>query len=284
VKLISYKLRDRASYGIVTDQGVIDAARHLGERYPTLRAALAGDALSELKKLAGSGEVNHKLADVTLLPVIPDPEKILCVGINYAAHVKETGREMPTKVMIFTRFANTQVGHNQPMLKPKVSDRYDFEGELAVVIGKRGRYIEEKDALSYVAGYSCYNDGSIRDWQRHTTQFTPGKNFPGTGAFGPWLVTADEIPDPSKLTLTTRLNGQVMQQSGTDDLIFSVPHCIAYCSSFTYLEPGDVIITGTPGGVGNYREPPIYMKAGDKIEVDITRIGTLVNPIADEKV
>ncbi|MEJ0068718.1 MAG: fumarylacetoacetate hydrolase family protein [Pseudomonadota bacterium] len=284
MKLISFKARDRASYGIVTDQGVIDAGRRLGERYPTLRAALAGNALAEITKLAGAGDIDHKLADITYLPVITDPEKILCVGINYAAHVKETGREMPTKVMIFTRFANTQVGHNQPMLRPKVSDRYDFEGELAVVIGKRGRYVEEKDALSYVAGYSCYNDGSIRDWQRHTTQFTPGKNFPGTGAFGPWLVTADEIPDPSKLTLTTRLNGTVMQQSGTDDLIFSVPHCISYCSSFTYLEPGDVIITGTPGGVGNYRQPPIYMKAGDKIEVDITSIGTLVNPIADEKV
>jgi len=284
MKLTSYRVGDRASYGIVTGEGVIDAARHLGDRYPTLRAALAGNALPELKKLVASGEINHKLADIAFLPVIPDPEKILCVGINYAAHVKETGREMPTKVMIFTRFANTQVGHNQPMLKPKVSDRYDFEGELAVIIGKRGRYISEADALSHVAGYSCYNDGSIRDWQRHTTQFTPGKNFPGTGAFGPWLVTPDEIPDPSKLTLTTRLNGTVMQQSGTDDLIFSVPHCIAYCSSFTYLEPGDVIITGTPGGVGNYREPPIFMKPGDKIEVDITSIGTLVNSIADEKV
>jgi len=283
MKLTSYRVRDRASYGIVTGEGVIDAARHLGERYPTLRAALAGNALPELKKLAGSGEINHKLADISFLPVIPDPEKILCVGINYAAHVKETGREMPTKVMIFTRFANTQVGHNQPMLKPKVSDRYDFEGELAVIIGKRGRYVSEQDALGHVAGYACYNDGSIRDWQRHTTQFTPGKNFPGTGAFGPWLVTADEIPDPSKLTLTTRLNGTVMQQSGTDDLIFSVQHCIAYCSSFTYLEPGDVIITGTPGGVGNYREPPIFMKPGDKIEVDITGIGTLVNTIAEEQ-
>jgi 2-keto-4-pentenoate hydratase/2-oxohepta-3-ene-1,7-dioic acid hydratase in catechol pathway len=284
MKLTSYRVRDRASYGIVTGEGVIDAGRHLGERYPTLRAALAGNALPELKKLAGSGEINHKLADISFLPVIPDPEKILCVGINYAAHVKETGREMPTKVMIFTRFANTQVGHNQPMLKPKVSDRYDFEGELAVIIGKHGRYVSEQGALGYVAGYACYNDGSIRDWQRHTTQFTPGKNFPGTGAFGPWMVTTDEIPDPSTLTLTTRLNGKVMQQSGTDDLIFSVQHCIAYCSSFTYLEPGDVIITGTPGGVGNYREPPIFMKAGDKIEVDITGIGTLVNPIADEKV
>jgi 2-keto-4-pentenoate hydratase/2-oxohepta-3-ene-1,7-dioic acid hydratase in catechol pathway len=284
MKLTSYRVRDRASYGIVTDEGVIDAGRHLGERYPTLRAALAGNALPELKKLAGSGEINHKFGDISFLPVIPDPEKILCVGINYAAHVKETGREMPTKVMIFTRFANTQVGHNQSMLKPKVSDRYDFEGELAVIIGKRGRYISEQDALGHVAGYSCYNDGSIRDWQRHTTQFTPGKNFPGTGAFGPWLVTTDEIPDPSKLTLTTRLNGKVMQQSGTDDLIFSVQHCISYCSSFTYLEPGDASITGTPGGVGNYREPPIFMKSGDKIEVDITAIGTLVNSIADEKV
>lgn len=282
MKLSSFSIGDRASYGIVTQQGVIDAGRRLGARFATLRAALAGGALPELATLARAGEIDHKLAEITYLPVIPDPEKILCVGINYASHVKETGREMPTKPMIFTRFANTQVGHNQPMLKPKVSERYDFEGELAVIIGTRGRYIAEADALKHVAGYACYNDGSIRDWQRHTTQFTPGKNFPGTGGFGPWMVTADEIPDPSKLKLATRLNGVVMQEAPTDDLIFTIPNLIAYCSSFTYLEPGDVIITGTPGGVGNFREPPVFMKAGDKIEVEISGIGTLSNPIANE--
>ena len=209
---------------------------------------------------------------------------IFCIGRNYAAHAAELGNPVEAEPLVFLKPTSALLDESAPIALPEYSGDVHHECELVVLIGRGGDDIPPEQALSHVAGYSCYNDGSIRDWQRHTTQFTPGKNFPGTGAFGPWLVTADEIPDPSKLTLTTRLNGTVMQQSGTDDLIFSVPHCIAYCSSFTYLEPGDVIITGTPGGVGNYREPPIFMKPGDKIEVDITSIGTLVNSIADEKV
>ena len=184
--------------------------------------------------------------------------------------------------MIFARYPDSQVGHGQPMLRPRESVQLDFEGELAVVIGKVARRVPAARALDYVAGYSCYNDGSIRDWQRHTSQFTPGKTFPGTGGFGPWLVTTDEIPDPAKLTYETRLNGQVMQKAPLSDLVFDVPALVAYCSIFTTLNPGDVIVTGTTGGVGAFRKPPLWMKPGDVVEVEISGIGTLRNTIADE--
>ena len=165
----------------------------------------------------------------------------------------------------------------------KVSSHFDYEGELAVIIGKPGRYIAKADALKHIAGYACYNDGSIRDWQMHTHQFIPGKNFPQSGSYGPWMVTADEIADPSKLTLITRLNGQELQRTGTDLMIFPIPELIEYISGFTTLNPGDVIATGTPGGVGFKRKPPLYMKAGDVVEVDISSVGVLRNPIVDEK-
>jgi 2-keto-4-pentenoate hydratase/2-oxohepta-3-ene-1,7-dioic acid hydratase in catechol pathway len=218
-------------------------------------------------------------ADVTVLPPITDPSKILCVGLNYAKHQAETGRPDVEHPTIFTRFADSQVGHLQPMIKPDQSARFDYEAELAVVIGQGGRFISEDDALSHVAGYACYNDGSIRDWQRHTSQFTPGKNFPGTGAFGPYLVTPDEVGDYRKLPIESRLNGEVMQKATLADLIFPIPRLLSYISEFTALSSGDVIVTGTPGGVGDRREPPVYMVPGDVIEVDIGIVGTLVNPI-----
>jgi len=218
-------------------------------------------------------------ADVTFLPPITDPSKILCVGLNYAKHQAETGRPDVDHPTIFTRFADSQVGHLQPMIKPDQSVRFDYEAELAVVIGQGGRFISEDDALSHVAGYACYNDGSIRDWQRHTSQFTPGKNFPGTGAFGPYLVTPDEVGDYRKLPIESRLNGEVMQKATLADLIFPIPRLLSYISEFTALSSGDVIVTGTPGGVGDRREPPVYMVPGDVIEVDIGIVGTLVNPI-----
>ncbi len=180
------------------------------------------------------------------------------------------------------RLTSTQVGHLQPIIRPNASDHLDFEGELAVIIGKPGRHIAKENALHHVAGYSIYNDASVRDWQRHTTQYTPGKNFPSTGGFGPWMVTTDEIPDPTKLRLTTRLNGDLVQNSGLDDFRFSIPEIIAYLSTFTQLLPGDVIITGTPKGVGAGRTPPLWMKPGDRVEVEITSIGKLVNPVAQE--
>jgi len=174
------------------------------------------------------------------------------------------------------------VGHKRAIIRPRVSDKLDYEGELAVIIGRDGRHIAEADAFAHVAGYSCFNEGSVRDWQRHALQFTPGKNFPATGGFGPWLVTTDDIADLRAATITTRLNDVVMQNATLGDMIFSVPQLIAYISTFTPLAPGDVICTGTPGGVGAKRNPPVFMKPGDVVEVEIAGIGTLINTIADE--
>lgn len=283
MKLASFEKDGVPSYGVVVDDMIFDAGSLLRPKAPDLRSVLARDLVAELAGTAAAAP-SWPLDEVTLLPVIPDPDKILCIGINYLTHIKETGRPIPAHPMIFVRFAESQVGAGQPMVRPHESEQFDFEGELAVVIGKSGRRIAAADAFGHVAGYACYNDGSIRDWQRHTTQFTPGKNFPATGAFGPWMVTPDEIPDPSTLTLTTRLNGIEVQRAPVSDLVFDVPTLIAYCSNFTTLRPGDVIITGTTGGVGAYREPPLWMKDGDVVEVEIDGIGVLRNPIVDEAI
>jgi 2-keto-4-pentenoate hydratase/2-oxohepta-3-ene-1,7-dioic acid hydratase in catechol pathway len=253
-----------------------------GSRYVSLRAALAADALSEIEDHVAGRAVDLRLEDVETLPVIPDPAKIPCVALNYETHRTETGREKSKYPALFLRFADTQVGNGRALWKPRASDQLDYEGELAVVIGRRARRVPVAEALRYIAGYACYNDASVRDWQRHTHQFTPGKNFPRTGALGPWMVTADAIPDPSRLTLVTRLNGQEMQRATTDQMIFSVPELIAYISEFTELGPGDVIATGTPGGVGFLRNPPVFMRPGDVVEVEISEIGILRNPIEAE--
>lgn len=284
MKLISFRTSGYDSYGVVTENGIVDAAPVAHELGATLREALERGSLDALADYAASTSDRLAWRDVEFLPVIPEPRKILCVGINYLSHVKETGRDMPDKPMLFVRFAESQTAHEGPIVRPLASERLDFEGELAVVIGKHARHVKAADAFDVVAGYSCYNDGSIRDWQRHTSQFTPGKNFPCTGGFGPWLVTADEVGDPSQLSLTTRLNDEIMQQATTDDLIFPVPQLIEYCSTFCALSPGDVIITGTTGGVGAFRNPPLWMKAGDVVEIEISRIGTLRNIVVDEVV
>ena len=213
---------------------------------------------------------------------IARPHQILCIGLNYENHRKETGRDEVANPTVFGRFANSQTGHLSSIVRPKVSTDLDYEGELALVIGKGGRYIQRKDAWGHIAGYACYNEGSVRDYQRHTHQFTPGKNFPNTGAFGPWMVTPDEAGDLGPLRLQTRLNGQVVQDTTISQMIFDIPRQIEYCSAFTRLEPGDVIVTGTPGGVGSRRTPPLWMKPGDVVEVEIDRIGLLRNSVADE--
>jgi len=281
MKFLSFEHGGAATWGAVVEGGVVDLGKAMGGKYPTLRSAIAADALKEAAKAADGASPVATIDEINFLPVIPDPEKILCIGLNYKSHIAETGRSDSEHPTIFTRFSNTQVGHNQPMIRPTESDKYDYEGELAVIIGKGGRRISEADALKHIAGYSCYNDGSIRDWQRHTSQFIPGKNFIGTGAFGPWMVTADEIPDPTTMRLQTRLNGEVLQDATTDLLVFTIPVLIRYISVFTELVPGDVIVTGTPGGVGFTRKPPIFMKPGDTVEVDIDKVGVLVNSIAD---
>ncbi|MEM6896177.1 MAG: fumarylacetoacetate hydrolase family protein [Pseudomonadota bacterium] len=283
MKLVSYMVAGSASFGAMKDGGIVDLAGRLGPATPSLKAALQSDALAEAASIVAESTPDFAWADVTLLPVIPDPGKILCIGLNYVDHKKETGRPDVEHPTIFTRFADTQVAHRQPIIKPKVSDRLDYEGEMAVIIGKGCRNVTEEDALSYVAGYACYNDGSVRDWQRHTFQFTPGKNFPGTGAFGPYLLTADEVEDYRAFPIQTRLNGEVMQDAKLADLIFPVETLISYISHFTPLAPGDVIVTGTPGGVGDKRKPPVYMTHGDLVEVEIGPLGCLRNPILDEE-
>ncbi len=274
MKLMSFSANGHTGWGVVDGTDVVD----LSSRAPSLRAALAAG----IDLTSAAGLPRHKLSTVTYLPPIPDPDKIICVGLNYLNHILEGGRDIPKQPTIFTRFANSQIGHGQAIIRPNASNTLDFEGELAVVIGKRGRHVTEADALAYVAGYSCYNDGSVREWQRHTSQFTPGKNFPSTGGFGPYLVTPDEAGDVFNASLVCRLNGEVMQSATLDDLVFTIPALIAYCSTFTVLEPGDVIITGTTGGVGAYRTPPVWMKPGDIVEVEISGVGTLRNTVAQE--
>ena len=280
MKIASFKAGSVASYGIVTDAGIIDAGRRL-KNYPTLKSLLAGGSLDELRKLAGE-RADHAVAAVEMLPTVPDPDKIFCIGVNYATHLAESGHPTPPHPMVFTRFANSQVGAGQPMMRPLESERFDYEGEMAVIIGKAGRRISREASLSHVAGYACYNDGSIRDWQRHTSQFTPGKNFVATGGFGPWMVTTDEMPDISRQTIATRLNGVEVQAAPISDLVFDVPALIAYCSSFTELVPGDVIVTGTPTGAGARFDPPRWLKPGDLVEVESSRIGVLRNVVAVE--
>lgn len=279
MKLVSFERNGRPGFGVVVGDGIVDAADRLTGRPRSLREALAAGALPLLERLAVM-KPDFRQTDVTFTPVIPDAAaKVLCVGVNYMPHIKEMGRERPERPVVFVRFGDSIVGNGQPLKKPRESEQFDFEGELAVIIGKRARRVAKEQALEYVAGYSCFNDGSLRDFQRHSGQFTPGKNFHASGALGPWLMTADEIPDPRKLTLTTRLNGEVMQHESVGELCFDVPQLIEYCSMWTQLEPGDVIATGTPGGVGAGRKPPVWMNAGDTIEIEITRIGTLRNSV-----
>jgi 2-keto-4-pentenoate hydratase/2-oxohepta-3-ene-1,7-dioic acid hydratase in catechol pathway len=281
MKLASYLANGKACFGVVSGDGVVTLNERLGGRYATLRDVLAADGLAEIAKAADGAKPDHTLAQVQFLPAIPNPEKILCAGINYRSHAAETGRELPKQPSMFIRLANTLTGQDGEMIRPSVSEHFDFEGELAIVIGRGGRHIPVARALDHVAGYTCFVDGSVRDYQKFSV--TSGKNWPGTGPLGPWIVTTDEIPDPGKLTLTTRLNGQQVQHSGTDKLIYSCRQIVSFCSDFTTLHPGDVIATGTPEGVGHSRKPPLWMKPGDTLEVEISKIGVLRAKIVDEK-
>jgi 2-keto-4-pentenoate hydratase/2-oxohepta-3-ene-1,7-dioic acid hydratase in catechol pathway len=282
MKCASFIDGNRHSWGVVEGDYIFDVGATAEPSMLTLRKALAQPSAAQAISVAATAAQKLKLSDVALDPVIPDPDKIICVGLNYENHRKETGRDAVQYPTLFTRFANSQVGHNAPLVRPRASTHLDYEGELAVVIGRPGRHISKERAIAHVAGYSCYNDVSVRDWQRHTIQFTPGKNFVGTGPFGPYLVTPDEVGPLAELKLVTRLNGQVVQETTLGDMIFDIPTIIAYCSAFTRLEIGDVIVTGTPGGVGAKRSPPLWMKPGDLVEVQIDRIGHLRNTVVDE--
>ena len=279
MRICSYILADGThSYGIAQDNTVLDVDADWRATYPNLRAAIAAEALEGVAE-ATQSSAPVAMSDVTLLSPVPNPDKIICIGLNYMSHIKETGRDKPAKPSIFTRYPSSVVGHEQPLVRPKASDWFDYEGELAVIIGKPGRNIAAQDAMSHVGGYSCFNDGSIRDYQRHTSQFWAGKNFDDSGSMGPWLVTADELTAPDAQTMETRLNGEVVQSTSIADLAFNISELIAYLSIVTKLLPGDVIATGTPSGVGFFRDPKLFMKPGDRVEVEISGIGTLANPI-----
>jgi 2-keto-4-pentenoate hydratase/2-oxohepta-3-ene-1,7-dioic acid hydratase in catechol pathway len=280
MKLATFKTAQGISYGIVTGKGIVDLKRYVGNQFPDLKALLAANAIPQVTQYL-SAAPDYQASDVTWLPVIPNPDKIVCVGLNYQDHVVETGRDNTEQPAIFLRLNESQVGHKQPIIRPRESTHLDYEAEIAVIIGQPGRRIKQADAWSHIAGYSCYNDGSVRDWQRHTVQWTAGKNFASTGGFGPWMVSADEIPPNTRMTLSCRLNGERLQHATTEQMIFKIPKIIEYVSAWTTLLPGDVLVTGTPGGVGARRTPPLWMKPGDKVEVEIDKVGVLENSIAD---
>jgi len=279
MKLVSFSRLGKARFGAVVKDGVIDLTGKLDPDVNTIKELISLHMEDQAEEFIAGKNKDLSFSDIIFLPVIPDPEKIMCVGLNYVEHKKETGRPDVDNPTIFTRFADSQVAHMQPMFKPDNSDRFDYEAEMAIIIGKGGRFISEDEALNHIAGYACYNDGSIRNYQRHTSQYTPGKTFPGTGGFGPYMVTPGEVGDYRKLPIELRLNGNIMQKATLADLIFPIPRLISYISEFTALSSGDVIVTGTPGGVGDKRNPPVYMVPGDIVEVDIGMLGVLRNPI-----
>jgi 2-keto-4-pentenoate hydratase/2-oxohepta-3-ene-1,7-dioic acid hydratase in catechol pathway len=283
MKLMSFERAGKPGFGVVVGDGVIDLGRALEGRFADLLALLRDDGLAAARAAAQGRMPDFKLSEVTFLPVIPNPGKIWCAGLNYGEHVRETGREISEQPVFFLRVADSQVGHGQAIPRPPESIRLDYEGEIALVIGKGGRRIAQADAWDHIAGYACYNDGSVRDWQLQNSQWCPGKNFWRTGGFGPWMVTADEIPAGAVLSLVTRLNGVEVQRATTEMMIHSIPRQIAYASTVAPLQPGDVIVTGTPGGIGAKRTPPLWMKGGDVIEVEVERVGVLRNTVVDEQ-
>ena len=283
MKLLSFWDGNRESWGAVVENRVVDLGRALPQ-YPTLANFVGSDDYARREAIVAEHKPALVLSAIKYLPVIPRPEKIVCAVRNYMDHHQEVlaagmHRELSEQPPIFLRVWRSQTPHEGPIVRPRVSESLDWEGELAVIIGKEGRDIQEADAWNHVAGYSCYNDGSVREWQFHAKQIASGKNFEATGGFGPWMVTADEIAPGRELKLETRLNGEVVQSSHTGHMIFSVPRLIAYASTIFTLVPGDVIATGTPAGVGWSKKPPRFMKPGDVVEVEIEAVGLLRNPV-----
>lgn len=279
----SFTANGRSGWGLIEHDEIMEFGA-VGGPYPTLGDALRSGIALRLEEFDPVRGPRYRLDDVTLLPPVTDPGKILCVGLNYEQHEQEMRRERPEQPTVFTRFADTFVGTGSPLIAPAASETFDYEGELAVVIGGTARRIDPARAHRVIAGYTLINDGSIRAYQRHSTQWTPGKNFPATGSMGPWLVTPDEIADFDAETLTTRLNGEIVQKAPLRDLIWSVSELIAYISEWTELRPGDIIATGTPGGVGMARDPQLWMKPGDTVDVSIPAIGRLTNTVVAEEV
>lgn len=283
MKLLSFTHEGRTRFGALRGQDEIVALD--GQGHDSLRAALEAGALPALARLAGSLPVTHRLSQVRLLPPVPAPEKIICVGVNYGKRNEEyqDGSAPPAYPSVFPRFPGSFVGHGEPLLRPPESGQLDYEGEIAIVIGKTGRRIAAQDAWSHIAGLTCLNEGTVRDWVRHGKfNVTQGKNFDASGSMGPWMVTADEFDPAAPLTVRTRVNGELRQQDSTDNLMFPFAELIRYISIWTTLKPGDVISTGTPIGAGVRFTPPRFLKPGDVVEVEVAGIGILSNPVADE--
>lgn len=279
MKLLSYRVAGESSYGALTPGGIVDLKRKLGQ--PTLRGAIAGGLLAGLdREIAGAG-ADFALSEVDLLVPVPDADKIVCIGRNYRGHVAEGSQPAPKTPSTFIRVAGSFADPGAPLVRPRLSEQFDYEGELALIIGKPGRHVDPADAFDHIAGYTCLQEGSIRDFQ-FDHALTVGKNFDRTGSIGPWMVTRDEIPDVSALTLMTKVNGVEVQHTKTNDFIFDIPAIIAYLSGFMELKPGDVVATGTPEGVGFARKPPLWLKPGDTVDVEITGIGVLHNPVVAE--
>ena len=281
MKIGSYIYNGKASYGVKLDDGIVDLGRRLGKFYPDLPTLIKAFALGEAEEESRNQSPDFKEEDVYFLPLMPAPVNIYCAGINYLDHIEETGRDKPEFPTLFMKSQQSMIGHGQELVRPKVSDQFDFEGEFAVVIGKPGRYIAKENWKDYIAGYTIIMDGSIRDFQKRSVD--QGKNFYHSSSSGPWLITMDEVPgDFRDMKLTTRLNGKVMQASDLGKLCFDVSDLISYYSQIFYFQPGDMIATGTPGGVGSRRDPPVWMKPGDELEVEITGIGILKNAVVGE--
>ncbi|MCZ4346198.1 fumarylacetoacetate hydrolase family protein [Devosia neptuniae] len=269
-----------SSWGMLGESGIVDLGQHLGARFPDLRSYIAAGYPDAASLAALPAAV--ALETVTLAPVIPNPDKIVMAALNYYEPGQDRD-DKPDYPVLFLRLPASQIGHGAPLIQPRSSQKLDYEGELAVIIGKGGRHIAREEAQSHVAGYAIYNDGSVRDWQRHSHQFTPGKNFVGTGAFGPWMVSSDALSlPPEGLSLVTRVNGVEKQRTDTSRMIFDVPYLISYISTFTPLEPGDVIVTGTCEGFGATRTPQEFLTPGDLVEVEIDGLGLLANRVAVE--
>lgn len=284
MKLVSFLHDGTRQVGLMLDeQRLVSVTKRLPELPDTIARILARDgALDEIRRLTDAKHEDFHTGQITFQPVIPQPQAIWCIGLNYMSHREETSHWGSAEPTIFMRMPVSQVAHGHPIVKPRVSEQLDYEGELAVIIGKTGRHIPEADAFAYVGGYSCYNEGSVRDWQKHSPQYGAGKNFYASGAFGPWMVTPDEFGSPDDNRITTKLNGEIVQDSSIDLMIFKIPKLINYLSTFYPLQPGDVIATGTPAGVGARRNPQRFLRGGDRIEVTISNIGTLSNPVVNE--
>ena len=285
-KLATFQLPGRApAYGLVRQDGIVELSARFADRWPTLREAIAEGALADLCEAGAEASVDHPLSAIKLLPPIPSPEKIICIGVNYPDRNEEykDGQAAPKYPSMFIRFPRSFVGHGASLVRPKASPQLDYEGEVVIVIGKGGRHIEEHDALDHIAALSLCNEGTIRDWVRHAKfNVTQGKNFDSTGALGPWIVPYEDENQIADIRLTTRVNGELRQDDRTSRMIFGFGYLISYISTFTTLVPGDVIVTGTPTGAGARFDPPKFLAPGDLIEVTAEGIGTLANDVVDE--